>query len=46
MRWVALDMRNVGRPQDWLPHLSRVDAVINCAGVCKIASAIRRKLLT
>jgi uncharacterized protein YbjT (DUF2867 family) len=33
MRWVALDMRNVGRPQDWLPHLSRVDAVINCAGV-------------
>jgi uncharacterized protein YbjT (DUF2867 family) len=33
LRWVTLDMRDARRPQDWLPHLSGVDAVINCAGV-------------
>jgi len=31
-RWVTLDLREVRGPQDWLPHLARVDAVVNCAG--------------
>lgn len=31
-RWVALDLRQVRGPEDWLPHLAGVDAVVNCAG--------------
>jgi uncharacterized protein YbjT (DUF2867 family) len=30
---VALDMREATRPEDWLPHLAGIDAVVNCAGV-------------
>jgi uncharacterized protein YbjT (DUF2867 family) len=32
-RRVDLDMAQATRPEDWLPHLVRIDAVINCAGV-------------
>ena len=31
--WIALDIATVRRPEDWLPHLDGVDAVVNCAGV-------------
>ena len=31
-RWVELDLRNVRGPDDWLPHLAGIDAVVNCAG--------------
>lgn len=31
-RWVALDLRDIEGPQDWLPHLDCIDAVVNCAG--------------
>ena len=31
-RWVALDLRRVREPEDWLPHLDAIDAVVNCAG--------------
>lgn len=31
-RWVELDLRRVRGPQDWLPHLGGIDAVVNCAG--------------
>ncbi|MCA1408425.1 SDR family oxidoreductase [Ensifer sp. IC3342] len=29
---VELDLARAVRPQDWLPHLSNIDAVVNCAG--------------
>jgi uncharacterized protein YbjT (DUF2867 family) len=29
----ALDIARATRPEDWLPHLAQVDAVVNCAGV-------------
>jgi uncharacterized protein YbjT (DUF2867 family) len=32
MRWLALDIGRLTTPRDWLPHLSGIDAVINCAG--------------
>lgn len=31
-RWVELDLRDVRGPEDWLPHLAGIDAVVNCAG--------------
>lgn len=31
--WVALDIASARQPKDWLPLLSGVDAVVNCAGV-------------
>jgi uncharacterized protein YbjT (DUF2867 family) len=31
-RWIALDLRDVRGPEDWLPHLAGIDAVVNCAG--------------
>ncbi len=31
-RWIALDLRDIISPDDWLPHLAGVDAVVNCAG--------------
>lgn len=31
-RWVTLDLRQVKGPQDWVPHLHDIDAVVNCAG--------------
>jgi uncharacterized protein YbjT (DUF2867 family) len=33
LRWVTLDLRHAGQPEQWLPHVAGVDAVINCAGV-------------
>ena len=31
-RWIALDLRDIRAPEDWLPHLAGIDAVVNCAG--------------
>lgn len=31
-RWITLDLRSMKRPEDWLPHLGDIDAVVNCAG--------------
>jgi uncharacterized protein YbjT (DUF2867 family) len=31
--WIALDIAAVRRPEDWLPYLDGVGAVVNCAGV-------------
>ena len=31
--WRALDVAKATRPDDWLPHLEGIDAVVNCAGV-------------
>ena len=30
--WVEIDVSRAVRPDDWLPHLQGVDAVLNCAG--------------
>ncbi len=32
-RWVAMNIARATKPEDWLPHLADVDAVVNCAGV-------------
>jgi uncharacterized protein YbjT (DUF2867 family) len=32
-RWIALDLRAATAASDWLPHLTGIDAVVNCAGV-------------
>ena len=32
VRWVALDVASATRPEDWLPHLCGIDAVVNCVG--------------
>ncbi|HEX8527156.1 SDR family oxidoreductase [Allosphingosinicella sp.] len=31
-RWIELDLRRIEDPNDWLPHLVGIDAVVNCAG--------------
>ena len=31
-RWLRLDLRSMLCPEDWLPHLAGLDAVVNCAG--------------
>src|SRR5687768_14232144 len=31
-RWIVADLRDVRGPEDWLPHLQGVNAVVNCAG--------------
>jgi uncharacterized protein YbjT (DUF2867 family) len=31
--WIEIDLREVDRPERWLPHLAGIDAVVNCAGV-------------
>jgi uncharacterized protein YbjT (DUF2867 family) len=33
VHWVELDIAAANRPEDWLPHLAGVDAIVNCAGV-------------
>jgi uncharacterized protein YbjT (DUF2867 family) len=33
MRCIEIDMRDALQPEDWLAHLSDIDAVINCVGV-------------
>jgi uncharacterized protein YbjT (DUF2867 family) len=33
MRWITLDLRAADRPENWLPLLKGIDAVINCVGV-------------
>jgi uncharacterized protein YbjT (DUF2867 family) len=33
VRWIALDIAKTTAAEDWLPHLSGVEAVVNCAGV-------------
>jgi uncharacterized protein YbjT (DUF2867 family) len=32
-RWVKLDLRQATTAEAWLPHLSGIEAVVNCAGV-------------
>ncbi|HEX2255702.1 MAG TPA: SDR family oxidoreductase [Afifellaceae bacterium] len=32
---VRIDIAEARRPQDWLPHLDGIDAVVNCAGVLR-----------
>ena len=32
-RWIRLDLRSIRSPDDWLPCLDDVDAVVNSAGV-------------
>ena len=31
-RWLRLDLRQATVPEAWAPHLSQIDAVVNCAG--------------
>ena len=31
-RWIVADLRSLRGPEDWLPHLEGIDAVVNCAG--------------
>src|SRR5687768_15317873 len=31
-QWIALDLARAGSKSDWLAHLDRIDAVVNCAG--------------
>lgn len=33
VEWIAVDIAAAIRPEDWLPHLAGVEAVVNCAGV-------------
>jgi uncharacterized protein YbjT (DUF2867 family) len=33
IQWLALDIGHAKSPENWLPHLQGVDAVVNCAGV-------------
>ena len=37
IRWIALDIGRAKSPEDWLPHLQGVEAVVNCAGVLQDA---------
>src|SRR3954454_18260782 len=32
-RCATMDIARATRPEDWLPHLAGVDAIVNCAGV-------------
>ncbi|MFN3944782.1 MAG: SDR family oxidoreductase [Allosphingosinicella sp.] len=32
-RWIARDLRTLGRPEDWRPLIAGCDAVVYCAGV-------------
>jgi uncharacterized protein YbjT (DUF2867 family) len=33
VEWISFDVAAATQPEDWLPHLSGIDAVVNCAGV-------------
>ena len=33
VEWIAADFARMQRPEDWLPHLQGIDAVVNCVGV-------------
>lgn len=35
---LEMDMADVLRPADWVPHLNDIDAVVNCAGVLQDSS--------
>ena len=37
---LIIDVARATRPQDWMPHLVGVDAVLNCAGVFQTLPAI------
>lgn len=45
VRWVHLDIRRALSPEDWLPLLEGVDAVINCAGVLQESTGHAAKAL-
>jgi uncharacterized protein YbjT (DUF2867 family) len=33
IQWIAFDIGRAKSPDDWMPHLQGIDAVVNCAGV-------------
>ena len=32
VRWIEIDLRSMTAPENWLPHLAGIEAVVNCAG--------------
>jgi uncharacterized protein YbjT (DUF2867 family) len=36
-RWLSLDIARMRKPQLWTPHLTGLDAVVNCAGILQDA---------
>ncbi|MGF7159913.1 uncharacterized protein YbjT (DUF2867 family) [Rhodoligotrophos appendicifer] len=36
-QWVAIDLAELRDARSWLPHLSGIDAVVNCAGILQDA---------
>ncbi|HEX6997284.1 MAG TPA: SDR family oxidoreductase [Gammaproteobacteria bacterium] len=42
VRWLPLDVAGLTAPEEWLPHLAGVSAVVNCAGA--LASSSRDDL--
>jgi uncharacterized protein YbjT (DUF2867 family) len=41
VEWRVLDLARLVEPDDWLPHLEGVDAVVNCAGVLQGGDGVR-----
>jgi uncharacterized protein YbjT (DUF2867 family) len=41
VEWRALDLALLVEPNDWLPHLEGIEAVVNCAGVLQGGNAVR-----
>lgn len=39
VRWLPLDIGRITAPRDWLPHLSGIEAVVNCAGALQSGPA-------
>jgi uncharacterized protein YbjT (DUF2867 family) len=47
-RWIEADFNRLTRPEDWLPLLDGVDAVVNCVGVLQdgAGDSVRRVQVT
>ena len=41
VEWRVLDLARLVEPDDWLPHLEGVEAVVNCAGVLQGGDGVR-----
>jgi uncharacterized protein YbjT (DUF2867 family) len=41
VEWRVLDLARLVAPEDWLPHLEGVEAVVNCAGVLQGGDGVR-----
>jgi uncharacterized protein YbjT (DUF2867 family) len=37
VRWISFDLAQSTSPDDWLPHLGGIEAVVNCAGLLQDA---------